>query len=286
MPDSPGTTNQLQNPDNSMPPFSVLIAVYNQELPERLKVALDSIWDKQKLKPSEIVLVKDGPLTEELDKVIGLFNEIAPLKVISLEQNHGLGYALANGLTHCSNDLVARMDSDDLSKPDRFAKQISYMKAHPELDILGANIEEFDHQPDQIRSHRRLPSTFARLLLFSKLRSPLNHMTVVFKKASVLKAGSYQPFHVYEDYYLWVRMLQNGAQIANIPEYLVTARLDESQLSRRHGSYIFKQEMRLQREMLQLHFLNRWEYSRNLVLRAFPRLLPFWVLKLIYKVLH
>ncbi len=111
-------------------------------------------------------------------------------------------------------------------------------------------------------------------------------MTVVFKKAAVLKAGSYQPFHVYEDYYLWVRMIQNGAKIANIPEYLVTARLDDSQLARRHGSYIFKQEMKLQKEMLQIHFLNRWEYSRNLLLRAYPRLLPFWVLKLIYKVLH
>jgi glycosyltransferase involved in cell wall biosynthesis len=269
-----------------LPSFSVLIAVYNQELPERLKVALESIWDKQNLKPTEIVLVKDGPLTQELDNVIDHFKKGTPLKIISLEQNHGLGYALSYGLNYCNYELVARMDSDDLSKPDRFEKQISYMKEHPELDILGANIEEFDHQPENIRSHRRLPSTFSKLKRFSKKRSPLNHMTVVFKKDSVLKAGSYQPFHVYEDYYLWVRMLQNGAKIANIPEYLVTARLDDEQLARRHGSYIFQQEMKLQKEMLQLHFLNRWEYSRNLVLRAFPRLLPFWVLKLIYKVLH
>lgn len=225
-------------------------------------------------------------MTEELDKVIDQFKQNAPLKIISLDQNHGLGYALSYGLNYCSNELVARMDSDDLSKPERFEKQISYMCEHPELDLVGSNIEEFDHQPDKIRSHRRLPSSFSKLKLFSKKRSPLNHMTVVFKKASVLGAGNYQPFHVYEDYHLWVRMLQNGAKIANIPEYLVTARLDDSQLARRHGSYIYQQEMKLQKEMLQLHFLNRWEYSRNLVLRAFPRLLPFWVLKLIYKVLH
>jgi len=278
------TTNPIA--DNALPPFSVLIAVYCQERPERLKVALESIWEKQTLKPSEIVLVKDGPLTEELDQIIAQFKKSAPVKIIALDKNHGLGYALSHGLTHCTNDLVARMDSDDLSKPDRFEKQISYMHQHPELDILGTNIEEFDHLPENIRSHRRLPTSGSSLKIFSKWRSPFNHMTVVFKKEAVSKAGSYQPFHVYEDYYLWVRMILNGAKMANIPEYLVTARLDNSQLARRHGNYIFKQEMKLQKEMLRLHFLSRWEYTRNLFLRAYPRLLPFWVLKLIYKVLH
>lgn len=249
-------------------------------------MALESIWEKQTLKPAEIILVKDGPLTNDLDKVVSQFKEQAPVKIISLEQNHGLGYALAHGLTYCSHELVARMDSDDLSKPDRFEKQIRFMDKHPDTDIAGTNIEEFDHHPGEIRSHRRLPSEYNEIKSFSKKRSPLNHMTVVFKKTAVLKAGNYQPFHVYEDYHLWVRMLQNGAKMANIPEDLVTARLDDSQLIRRHGSYIFKQELKLQKEMFQLHFLNRWEYYRNLATRAFPRLLPFWALKLIYKALH
>lgn len=262
------------------------MSVYGQEKPERLKIALESIWEKQTLKPSEIILVEDGPLTEALDRVVDRFKIIAPIKVISLERNHGLGYALAHGLSYCRHELVARMDSDDLSKPDRFEKQIRFMDEHPDTDIAGTNIEEFDHRPDVIRSHRRLPSGFTEIKAFSKKRSPLNHMTVVFKKAAVLKAGNYQPFHVYEDYHLWVRMLQNGAKMANIPEDLVTARLDDSQLIRRHGNYIFKQELKLQKEMYQLRFLNRWEYYRNLVTRAFPRLLPFWALKLIYKVLH
>ena len=286
MPYTQGAINHFQPASDSLPSFSVLICVYNKELPKRLQMALESIWDKQALKPAEIVLVKDGPLTEELDKVIDQFKIHAPLKVISLDHNHGLGYALASGLAYCNNELVARMDSDDLSKPDRFQKQIMFMNEHPELDIVGTNIEEFDNQPYEIRSHRLLPSTYAKLKLFSKKRSPLNHMTVVFKKTSVLKAGNYQPFHVYEDYYLWVRMILNGAILANIPECLVVARLDDSQLARRHGSYIFKQELKLQKELLHIHFLNKWEYSRNLVLRAFPRLLPFWAIKLVYKVLH
>jgi glycosyltransferase involved in cell wall biosynthesis len=284
--DFPETAAPVPNSTDSLPPFSVLISVYRQELAGRLKAALESIWDKQVLKPSEIILIKDGPLTEELDLVIDQFKLHAPLKVISLERNHGLGYALAYGLNFCSHELVARMDSDDLSKPDRFNAQITLLHEHPEIDIVGTNIEEFDQQPDLIRSHRRLPCTHERLKAFSRKRSPFNHMTVVFKKSVVLEAGNYQPFHVYEDYHLWVRMIQNGAKMANISQYLVTARLDNSQLERRHGKYIYSQELKLQNEMLHLNFLTRGEYYRNLVLRAFPRLLPFWALKLIYKVLH
>jgi hypothetical protein len=160
------------------------------------------------------------------------------------------------------------------------------MHAHPDLDILGTYIEEFDRQPDKIHSHRRLPTTFRKLKLFSKKRSPLNHVTVVFKKAAVLKVGSYMPFPVYEDYFLWARMIQSGVKMDNIPEYLVVVRFDDSQLARRHGKYIFKQEVKLQKEFLRINFLTKWEYSRNLVLRAVPRLLPFWAFKLIYRVLH
>ena len=284
--DSPRTSNHLRDSANSLPPFSVLLPVNHKELPERLNKALVSIWEKQTLKPSEIILVKDGPLTDELDKVLFKFKKNTPLKIISLDKNYGLGYALAYGLTFCTHELVARMDSDDLSKPDRFEKQISYMQVHPEIDILGTYIEEFDCQPEKIRSHRRLPTTFAKLILFSKKRSPLNHVTVVFKKASVLNVGNYQPFPVYEDYFLWARMIQNGVKMANIPEYLVVVRFDDNQLARRYGKYIFKQEIKLQKAFLNINFINKWEYSRNLVLRAFPRLLPFWAFKLIYKVLH
>lgn len=286
MPNAQGNMSHLQPTTDPMPSFSVLIAVHIVEVPSRLKMALESIWDNQSLKPAEIILVKDGPLTKDLDNVILEFKENAPLKVIALASNHGMGYAFARGLEHCSLELVARMDSDDLSKPDRFEKQIRFMKEHPDVDIVGANIEEFDDQPEEIRSHRRLPSTFSKLITFSKLRCPFNHMTVVFKKSSVLSAGNYQPVRIYEDYFLWAKMIQNGAVIANIPEYLVVARFDDSQLVRRHGNYIFKQELKLQKELLNINFLNKWEYSRNVVLRAFPRLFPFWAFKLVYKVLH
>jgi glycosyltransferase involved in cell wall biosynthesis len=266
--------------------FSVLISVYDKEEPESLRIALASIWTEQTLRPSEIVLVKDGLLTAELDAVIEQFSLIAPLKLCILNQNLGLGSALAKGLDCCSNELIARMDSDDISCPDRFEKQIKLMTDFPELDISGTNIAEFHSQGDHVCSRRRLPSEFIEIQKFAKKRNPLNHMTVLFKKSAVLEAGNYHPFFGYEDYYLWIRMLQNGSVIGNIPEELVYARVGNNMFARRHGFRFFRQELKLQKELLRMDFLNDWEYLRNIFLRAFPRLFPVWGLKLVYKFLH
>jgi glycosyltransferase involved in cell wall biosynthesis len=266
--------------------FSVLISVYDKENPDYLKAALESIWNNQTLRPSEIVLVKDGTLTPELDEVIAQFNLIVPLNICTLDHNVGLGLALAKGLSCCSFEMVARMDSDDISCPDRFEKQISLMTKYPELDIAGTNIAEFHNQIDKVCSHRRLPTQFSEIKSFAKKRNPLNHMTVLFKKSAVIGAGNYQPFFGYEDYYLWIRMLLNGSVIGNIPEDLVLARVGNNMFERRHGLRFFRQELRLQKELMQMNFLSQWEYVRNIFFRAFPRLFPVWGLKLVYKFLH
>ena len=228
--------------------FSVLIAVYQKENPDFLKLALESIWFQQTLQPSEIVLVCDGPLTEELNQVIEVFKLSAPLKVCTLNKNSGLGFALSEGLDLCSNEIIARMDSDDISVPDRFEKQIKFMTNHPEIDISGTNIAEFKESTDKICSYRRLPSRFNDIIQFAKRRNPLNHMTVIFRKTAVMNAGNYQPFYGYEDYYLWIRMLQNGSIIGNIPENLVLARIGNRMHSRRQGFKLFRQELKLLRE--------------------------------------
>jgi glycosyltransferase involved in cell wall biosynthesis len=142
----------------------------------------------------------DGPLTEELEDVISTFRLNAPLKECRLEKNSGLGNALSKGVFECSNELIVRMDSDDISLPDRFEKQLRFMENHPEMDISGTNIAEFRDSTDDICSFRRLPSCPGDILQFARKRNPLNHMTVIFRKSAVLKAGNYQPFHGYEDY--------------------------------------------------------------------------------------
>lgn len=263
-------------------PFSVLMAVYAKEDPEHFRIALESIWQNQTVKPSEIVLIKDGPLTEELEMVITSFEESAPLKIHQLDHNQGLGVALAEGIHLCQNELVARMDSDDISAPDRFEKQLRFMTGYPEVAISGTFIAEFVTSTDLICSYRKLPVVHPQILRFAKQRNPMNHMTVFFKKSAVLQAGNYQPFLGYEDYWLWIRMLQNKCLMANLPESLVYARIGNNMHARRHGSKFFLQELKLQQRLLRVGFLTKSDYVKNIFLRAFPRLLPIWGLKLVY----
>ena len=139
--------------------FSVLLSVYWKENPDWLRLSLKSIWEDQSLKPAEIVLVKDGPLTDRLETVISQFKQSAPLKIVPLSQNQGLGRALNEGLKFCSFDLVARMDTDDISKPDRFEKQIRFISQHPDISVVGSWVDEFIGNPDHVVSERKLPST-------------------------------------------------------------------------------------------------------------------------------
>ena len=134
--------------------FSVLISSYCKDVPAELALALKSIWDDQTRKPDEIVIVKDGPLTEELDSVIDGFAQTAPVKIVSLPQNRGLGMALAEGVTHCTHELIARMDGDDISHHDRFEKQLVFMEQNPGIAICGGVIREFSGSPDNITSKR------------------------------------------------------------------------------------------------------------------------------------
>ena len=127
--------------------FSVLLSVYWKENPDWLRLSLKSIWEDQSLKPAEIVLVKDGPLTDRLEAVISQFKQSAPLKIVPLSQNQGLGRALNEGLKFCSFDLVARMDTDDISKPDRFEKQIRFISQHPDISVVGSWVDELIDTP-------------------------------------------------------------------------------------------------------------------------------------------
>ena len=164
---------------------------------------MQSIWDKQTIKPNEIVLVEDGALTTELDAAIALWKKQLgdTLKIVSLNENRGLGDALNIGLQHCTYELVARMDTDDISTAKRFEKQLEILK-NPSIDICSAWISEFEHDENLIQSYRKLPELHRDLVVFSKKRNPLNHPAVMYKKSAVLKAGGYKKMMLFEDYYL------------------------------------------------------------------------------------
>lgn len=268
--------------------FSVLISIYFKENPEYFNSAMKSIWTQQTLKPDEIILVEDGPLTEALYAAIDYWkNDIGfALKIIKLEKNVGLGDALNRGLLSCCNELVARMDTDDISRPDRFEQQIAYMSQHTLCDVLGGWIEEFEVDTSEVMLCRKTPLKHQEIVKFAKERNAMNHVSVMFKKDKVQNAGGYKTVVGFEDYDLWTRMMMGGSQFANLPNVFVSVRAGSGLLSRRRGLNYAIAEFCFQKSLLQYGFLNLFEFLRNVILRFPARIAPACILGFIYKQLR
>ena len=248
--------------------FSVLISVYKKEKAEYLKQALQSIIN-QTLKPTEILIVKDGLLTKELDECIEDLQKQhpKPFKILAFKENRGLGLALRDGVQACKYEYIARMDSDDISKPNRFEKQFNYIQKHPETALLGTWIREFSKDENNPDTVTKLPCTHQDILKFAKKRNPFRHMTMVLKKEAVIEAGNYRDFLWFEDYDLWVRMLQKGYIAANIPEYLVNVRADKDMFARRGGWQYLKQDCKFQKQLLKTKFICKTDFLINIYIQ-------------------
>lgn len=266
-----------------MQSFSVLISLYYKEKASFLRKSLESVF-AQTLFPTEVILVEDGPLTDEQYAVVKEFEDrYSELKVIPLTKNHGLGKALNEGLMHCSYDIVARMDTDDIAKPDRFEKLLAVFREHPELDVVGAWIDEFEGECSKVLSVRKVPESNEEIFLFAKVRNPVNHPVVMFQKSAVLRAGGYKHFPLFEDYYLWVRMLMNGARFYNIQESLLFFRFSPDMFKRRGGWRYAVTELRLQFLFYQMEFINVFTMIKNISIRFISRLLPNNLRSSLYK---
>lgn len=242
--------------------YSVLMSVYSKENPAWLKLAIESM-QTQTLPTSDFVLVCDGPLTPELDGVIAEKRRQMgeTLTVVRLEKNMGLGNALNEGIRHCRNDLVARMDSDDIACLDRCEKQVAVFNEHPEVSICSGTILEFSETPEDADRRRMLPEGNEAIREFAKRRSPFNHPCVMYKKSAVEAVGSYQHFYRLEDYYLWIRMLMAGYEGYNIQEPLLYMRAGTSMYKRRAGWRYAKTQIELFRFMWKQGFINAWQYA-------------------------
>ncbi len=264
--------------------YSVLMSVYHKEKPEFLKEAMNSIWE-QTVSTDDFILVCDGQLTDDLDAVIEEMERAHPevLHVIRLEKNGGLGNALNEGIKHCKNELVARMDSDDISRPERCEKQLSAFIAKPEISLCSGIVEEFTIDREKVEVKRVVPETQNEILEFAKKRNPFNHPCVMYKKAAVIAAGDYQDFYLLEDYYLWIRMLMKGFQGYNIQEPLLWMRAGSELYKRRSGWRYAKSQQKLLKYMKDNHFINFVQYIYGLALRAGASLLPNWLRAKVYK---
>ncbi|MFV0220633.1 glycosyltransferase [Empedobacter falsenii] len=264
--------------------FSVLSSVYAKENPDNLNLALESLF-KQTVCANEIVIVKDGPLTDELEEVISEFKNKYPniLKIIPLKENVGLGNALNEGLKHITNNIVARMDTDDICYVNRFEKQLQFLKDNPEISVVGGIVQEFNQNPGDLKQFRKLPLLSDDLYKFAKYRNPLSHPSVMFKKDDVLNAGSYQDMPFFEDYYLWIRMLLKEYKIANINDTILHFRIGNDMIGRRSGFSYAKKEIRFIRASKNLGFLSQKDFINSLLIKVPLRVLPKSFLTFLYK---
>lgn len=273
----------LLNQTNKIMSFSVLMSIYMAEKPSYLTMSLNSVLN-QTLQASEIIIVEDGPLTTDLYAILDEFESKNPIiRRLRLSENHGLGYALCEGLKYCRYELVARMDTDDICKPNRFEVQVEFMEKNHEVDVLGTWIDEFFDVKENVVSIRKVPEGSKGLYEFGKKRNPMNHPTVMFRKSSVLKAGSYQTCMLLEDYYLWVKMLKMGMVFYNIQESLLYFRLSHDIYKRRGGLKYAITEVKFQIELHKIGYLTIFETIRNIASRFFVRVMPVCIRRRIYR---
>ena len=245
-----------------MADLSVLMSLYIKEKPEYVEECFQSLL-RQTVPANEWVVVEDGPLTDELYAVLEKYQKEHPglIKRVPLEKNQGLGLALRAGVPECSNELIARMDTDDICREDRFEKQLAVFEKEPELDIVGSHEDEFEDTPDQIVAKRTVPLTDKEIKKYQKRRDGFNHVTVMFKKKAVLAAGNYQSCPLMEDTYLWARMMMKGVKCRNIDESLVFVRIGKNMYERRGGWAYFKKYRQGFKMVYSTGFISWFDYA-------------------------
>jgi glycosyltransferase involved in cell wall biosynthesis len=264
--------------------YSVLMSVYYKEHPDYLRQSMQSIYD-QTVPTDDFVLVCDGPLTPELDAVIAdMQQQFGPrLNVCRLLKNGGLGKALNFGIGQCKNDLVARMDSDDVSRPDRCKRQLAVFQDHPEYSLVSGIVEEFSDTITNVSVRRIVPEHQNDIIAFAKKRNPFNHPCIMYKKSDVEAAGGYQDFYLLEDYYLWIRMLQQGFIGYNLQEPLLWMRAGSDMYKRRGGWKYVQSQRNLFKYMAQTGFITGSQYQIQSAIRLIGAVVPNWIRAILFK---
>lgn len=266
-----------------MEPFSVAMCVYRGDDAQHFRTALDSVLSQTR-PPAEVVLVVDGPIPSELEKVVAECEANPLFRVIRFSKNQGHGNARRAGLEACSNRLVALMDADDISLPERFEIQLAAFENEPEVSVIGGQIAEFIGEPENTVGRRIVPLRDEEIKQYMKRRCPFNQMSVMLRKEDVQKAGGYLDWYCNEDYYLWLRMALMGMRFANVPQTLVRVRASENMYRRRGGLRYYRSEKRLQGFMRKNGVISFPLYCLNVLKRLtvqvlMPARLRGWVFR-------
>lgn len=260
-----------------MATITALITVYHGTDADDLARALDSLA-AQTRPANELVIVVDGPVGEGVRRVV----ERQDARVIWLEENVGAGPASQAGLSTIDSDYTARLDSDDAAKPERFARQLAYLEAHPECAALGTAVEEFARTPGDTGKVRTLPENPHA---YAKMNSPVNNPSVMLRTRAAKQVGGYNDVHFMEDYDLYARLIAGGWQVRNLPEALTDFQVTDAQFSRRTGREMFAAEAQMQRNLVAYGLVSRPRAAFNLAARSAYRALPTVALRRVYAAL-
>lgn len=265
-------------------PFSLLLPVYRGDRPDHLEAAFRSTVHEQLRRPDEVVVVQDGHVGPELASTLERLESVSPVPVrrLRLSHNVGLAQALQCGLAACQYDVVARMDADDISLPHRFLRQLPEIEAG--ADLVGAAVLEFEGEGrDQTGVLRVPPTEPDEIARTARWRNPFNHPTVVYRRTAVLSAGGYRELPFMEDYWVFTRMIANGARVVNLPDPLVRYRVDAGAYERKGGLRQLRSEVRLQQRLRTEGFTTMGQGLRNVAVRGGYRLVPAPVRRRAYR---
>jgi glycosyltransferase involved in cell wall biosynthesis len=247
--------------------FSVLLPVYKNDSLDSFKIAVESVYKSQSVKPSKVVIVRDGPVKDDVQKFLDKLKKKSVYKIIELKKNIGLSGALNIGIKNIDTEIIARADADDICLSDRFKFQLKYIQKY---DIIGTFMQEFS----QKKSGKILTLPVVPNKKYASLQTPIWHPTVMYKKSVLKKVGGYEDIYLFEDYLLWSKLFMKGAKFYNIDKVLVKHRMDDSLFKRRSGLKLFLSEIHLQNKFLQIKFINKNQYFRNIIIRGLYRFFP------------
>jgi len=265
--------------------FSVLMSCYKNDNAEFLRVALSSILCQTRC-PNEVILVKDGPLNPDHEDVIKKLEEEffcvgVKFSVVPLPINLGLGNALQKGLDVCTEKYIVRMDADDISRPNRFERLADIIEMNCEADIFGSQIEEFLESPNDLGRFRVVPMQHKQIVSFGRLRNPMNHVTVCFKRDVVIQSGGYEPMLWLEDWFLWLKLISQNIKFLNVDEVHVDVRVS-SLTERRTGWKYLAAEIKFCVEASRRDYWTLASGLKYMASRVLVRLLPASLLGLVY----
>ena len=269
--------------DRAADGFTLLLPVYAKDRPEFLRLAFESSVQGQTLAPAAAVIVQDGPVPEALAAELRALVRASPIpvEIVALPENRGLTAALTAGLAACRTEVVARMDADDVSEPERFARQWALLREG--YDLVGTGMAEFEDDPRTVSAVRVPPVGAERIRDHARTHNPFNHPTMMYRVAAVEAAGGYQPFGKMEDYWLGVRLIDRGARVENIAEPLLKYRVGAGAFARRGGWAEARTEWRLQRELRRMGFVTTGEYLRNVAIKGTYRLMPAGMKRVLFR---